>query len=383
MSLRIEIGESLAGIDAARWDALTGDDDPFVEHAFLRALETSESVGVEAGWQPLHVTLWRDATMVGALPLYAKDHSWGEFIFDFAWAHAAERAGISYYPKLVSMAPFTPATGTRLLVLPGEDTEAVSSALIAGAQHVADELDASSLHLLFLTASERASATAAGLRPRLGYQFHWHAEGDASFDDFLARFRADKRKQVKKERRRVAESGLGVEVKEGPELSDADWAALARFYREGVCRHGSYPYLTPAFFDALRATFAHRVVAFLAYEDRTPVAASLCFEKGAHLYGRYWGTRDASHEQGFLHFELCYYRPIERAIERGLRRFEAGAQGLHKMKRGMLPSEVHSAHWVRDPRLAAAIDEHLPMEAGQVRAEMARLSEGSPFHRGS
>jgi predicted N-acyltransferase len=382
MSLRIEVVGSLAEVKAEQWDALAGEDDPFVEHAFLRALETSESVGVEAGWQPLHVTAWRDATLIGALPLYAKDNSWGEFIFDFAWARAAQQAGIEYYPKLVSMAPFTPATGTRFLVLPGEDVREVSAALVAGAQHLAREVDASSVHLLFLTPEERANALAAGMRPRLSYQFHWHNEGYGTFDDYLARFRADKRKQVRKERRCVAQSGLGVEMREGPELSDEDWAALARFYREGVRRYGSYPYLTPRFFDELRANHAERVVAFLAYEGRTPVAASLCFEKGAHLYGRYWGTDRSLGEQDFLHFELCYYLPIERAIARGLRRFEAGAQGMHKMKRGMLPNEVHSAHWVREPRLAAAIDEHLPIEAGHVKAEMAMLSQRSPFHRG-
>jgi predicted N-acyltransferase len=382
MSLRIEVIESLAEVSADAWDALVGEDDPFVEHAFLRALETSESVGVEAGWQPLHVTVWREETLIGALPLYAKGHSWGEFIFDFAWARAAQQAGIDYYPKLVSMAPFTPATGTRLLMRPGEDAREITAALIAGARHLAEEVDASSLHLLFLTPEERAHAVAAGLRPRLSYQFHWRNEGYATFDDFLAKFRSDKRKQVRKERRCVTESGLRIEVKEGPALSDADWSALARFYREGVRRYGSYPYLTPAFFDALRATHARRVVVFLAYEGSAPVASSLCFEKGAHLYGRYWGTRQGLSDQEFLHFELCYYRPIERAITRGLRRFEAGAQGTHKMKRGMLPNEVHSAHWIREPRLAAAVDEHLPLEAGQVKAEMALLSERSPFHRG-
>src|SRR5690606_80679 len=188
------------------------------------------------------------------------------------------------------------------------------------------ELDASSLHLLFVTSEERDRAASCGMRPRLSLQFHWHNEGYASFDDFLARFRADKRKQVKRERRRVAESGLELALKEGPELDDLEWAALARFYREGVRRHGSPAYLTPAFFDAIRATHAARVVAGFAYRRGAPVAASLAFEKGAHLYGRYWGCEE---EHEFLHFELCYYALIERAIARGLARFEAGAQGFH------------------------------------------------------
>src|SRR5690606_5130047 len=215
MSLRLELHGGLDEIDAREWDALAGDDDPFVEHAFLRALETSGSVGAAAGWQPVHVTARRGGALVGALPLYAKDHSWGEFIFDFGWARAAQRAGIAYYPKLVSMAPFTPATGRRILIAPGEDAREVTAALIAGARRAAEELDASSLHLLFVTSEERDRAASCGMRPRLSLQFHWHNEGYASFDDFLARFRADKRKQVKRERRRVAESGLELALKEG------------------------------------------------------------------------------------------------------------------------------------------------------------------------
>ncbi len=379
MTLRVELASDLSSIEPARWNALTGEDDPFVEHAFLRALETSESVGVEAGWQPVHVLAYRDDVLVGALPLYAKDNSWGEFIFDFAWARASHQAGIPYYPKLVSMVPFTPATGRRVLVAEDEDADEVTAALIAGARAAVEQVEASSLHLLFLSADERDRAREAGLRPRLSTQFHWHNEGYRTFDDFLARFRSDKRKQLRKERRQVAESGLELAVKEGPELEEQEWAALKRFYREGVSRHGSYPYLRPAFFDAIRDTHAARVVGAFAYRDGVPVAGSLSFEKGAHLYGRYWGARE-DHE--FLHFELCYYRLIERAIDKGMRRFEAGAQGFHKLKRGMLPVEIHSAHWIRDPRLAGAVDEYLPQEAADVRLEIAMLTERAPFRRG-
>ncbi len=380
MTLRLEIGTKLDAIDAAAWDALTGDDDPFVEHAFLRALETSGSVGANAGWEPVHVTAWRGERLVGALPLYAKDNSWGEFIFDFGWARAAQRARIPYYPKLVSMVPFTPATGRRLLVASGEDEAEIGAALIGGARAAATELGASSLHLLFVTREERERATEVGLRPRLTLQFHWHNEGYATFDDFLGRFRAEKRKQVKKERRRVVESGLELAVKEGPELDARDWSAIARFYREGVARHGSYPYLTPTFFERIRETHASRVVAGLAYRRGAPVAASLCFEKGAHLYGRYWGCVE---EHEHLHFELCYYALIERAIAKKMRRFEAGAQGFHKLARGMLPAEIHSAHWIRDRQLAAAVDDYLPAEARETLEEIALLRERSPFHRTS
>lgn len=380
MALRVELRSSLEGIEPAAWDALTGSDDPFVEHAFLRALETSGSVGAEAGWLPVHVTVWDedDERLIGALPLYAKDNSWGEFIFDFAWARAAHRAGVDYYPKLVSMAPFTPATGRRLLMTDYADPEAITEALIAGARAAADEVEASSIHLLFLTEPERARAIELGLRPRLSMQFHWDNDGYATFDDYLATFRSSKRKQTRKERRAVARSGLAIEVKEGPALTDADWRAMKGFYRENCLRHGTYGYLNGAFWDAIRERDAHRLVVAMAYREGTPVATSISFEKGAHLYGRYWGCA-ADHD--FLHFELCYYRLIERAIERGLRHFEAGAQGFHKLKRGLLPVEIHSAHWIRDTRLARAVDEYLPHEAMQVKREIALLGERAPFHR--
>ena len=378
MTTRIELRGSLDGIDADAWDQLAGDDDPFVEHAFLRALETSGSVGPEAGWQPVHVTVWREEQLVGALPLYAKDNSWGEYIFDFAWAHAAAQAGLSYYPKLVSMAPFTPATGQRLLVAPGQAYDEVVALLLAGARAAADEVEASSIHLLFLTDDEREAVLPYELRPRLSMQYHWENEDYETFDDYLAKFRSSKRKQLRKERRRVAESPLDIAVKQGPELTDRDWEALVRFYRVNCLRHGSYPYLTPRFFEHIRETHAHRVVAAIAYRDDEPVASSLNFEKGGRLYGRYWGCRE---EHDFLHFELCYYQLIERAIERGLDHFEAGAQGRHKLKRGLMPTGIHSAHWIRDPRLSRAVMDFLPAEAMEVRAQIEMLAEESPFHR--
>jgi len=378
VDLRIELHGSLERIEPAAWDALTGDDDPFVEHAFLRALETSGSVGDDAGWLPIHVTVWDGDALIGALPLYAKDHSWGEFIFDFAWARAAAQAGVHYYPKLVSMAPFTPATGRRLLLRDGVDADAVRAALIAGARAAADEIGASSVHLLFLTDEERAQVVELGLRPRLSVQFHWDDDGYETFDDYLARFRSRKRKQVRKERRAVAESGLDVAVKHGTELGDDEWRALKKFYRANCYAHGSHPYLTPRFFDHVRDTHAHRMLAAIAYDDGVPRAASINFTKGAHLYGRYWGCGE---HYEHLHFELCYYRLIEWAIEHDIAHFEAGAQGFHKLKRGLLPTEIHSAHWIRDPRLASAVDRFLPSEALSVKAEIAHLNERSPFKR--
>ncbi len=378
MEVRVHAGVS--EIPAASWDALAGDDDPFVEHAFLDALEQSGTVGPGTGWQPVHVTVWDGDSLVGALPLYAKDDSWGEFIFDFQWARAAQQLRVPYYPKLTSMVPFTPATGRRLLLRPGVDAPAVVALLIGGARAVADAIDASGLHVLFTTDEETALLTeVGGLHPRVSMQFHWHNEGYADFDAYLEAFRAPSRKQVRRERRDVAQSGLEIAVKTGPELDDAEWASLDTFYRINCARHGSQPYLTPAFFDRIRATHAHRLVAVLASRGGVPIAGSINFEKGAHLYGRYWGCTE---ETEFLHFEVCYYRLIERAIAGSMRRFEAGAQGTHKLKRGLVPAETHSAHWLREARLARAVVASLPREAEAVRAELEALREGSPFKRG-
>lgn len=378
--MEVRIIRRIADVAAADWDALAGDDDPFVEHAFLHALEESGSVGAGTGWEPVHLTAWQDRVLVGALPLYAKDESWGEFIFDFQWARAAAQARIPYYPKLTSMVPFTPATGRRLLVREGVDRRATIGALIGAARELAAELEASSVHVLFVTDEERRELIdAGGMRPRLSMQFHWRSEGWSSWDEYLEAFRAPARKQVRRERREVAESGVTIAVKEGPELDDADWRALGVFYRMNCARHGSYPYLTPRFFEKQRAIGAPRLVAVLAYRGGEPIAGSINFEKGAHLYGRYWGCTE---EVEFLHFEVCYYRLIERAIARRMRRFEAGAQGSHKLKRGLLPVPIHSAHWIRHPRLADAIDDYLPREALAVQHEIEALGAEGPFKRG-
>jgi len=357
-----------------------GDDDPFVEHAFLDGLEASGSVGPRTGWSPAHLGCYEGEELVGALPLYAKEDSWGEFIFDFQWARAAAAAKIRYYPKLVSMVPFTPATGRRFLVRPDADRTAVVRALLDGTLELARELRASSVHLLYLNDEERAEAVAHGsFAPRLSLQFHWTNAGYRDFEDYLGHFRAPARKQVKKERRTVQESGIEVRVIPGPELGDAEWKAVEIFYRLNVARHGSFAYLDPRFFAHLREHHAHRVLTALAFRDGEPIAGSLNFQKGRHLYGRYWGSTD---EQPMLHFECCYYRLIEPAIGRGQTRFEAGAQGHHKLKRGLVPAEVHSAHWIADPRLSAAVAQFLPEEAAHIRAEMDAVAEETPFKRG-
>jgi predicted N-acyltransferase len=378
-AIELEVVERIDDVPAAEWDALAGEDDPFLEHAFLAALEASGSVGPRAGCLPRIVLARAGGRLVGAVPLYLKTNSYGEFIFDWGWADASQRAGIRYYPKLVASIPFTPVTGRRLLVAGGADADAVTAALLAGVRQVADDERVSSVHVLFCTEPEKRALESAGYLERLSMQFHWHNRAGRpyeSFDDYLGAFRSRNRKQVRKERAVAAAHGLTFRTANGHELDTRDWEALHRFYLINVRRHHGMAYLQPEFFAEARRTLGHRLVATLAYRDGEPVAGTVNFEKGRHLYGRYWGCAD---DYEMLHFELCYYRLIERAIERGYTLFEAGAQGEHKLKRGLVPSYTHSAHWMRHPQLRAAIARYVEAEAEGV-AEQARLyAEHSPF----
>ena len=366
-------------MDAHAWDRLAGEDDPFVEHAFLSLLEESGSVGRGSGWEPNHVTAWRGKRLVGALPLYFKTHSYGEYIFDWAWADAAARLGTRYYPKLVAMVPMTPVTGRRFLLAPGEAPAPLVSKLIDGCLEVADSMRASSVHLLFLNPEEIEWVRRDGrLLSRLSFQFHWQNAGYETFDDFVSDFRSSMRKKLRKERRVAAEAKLRIEALRGDELSVADWRSLERLYRATCGRKGSYPYLTRQFFELAPSVLSDSPLVFAAKDGERIVAASLNFAKGGHLYGRYWGARE---RHDMLHFELCYYRPIEHAIEHHVRRFEAGAQGTHKLRRGLMPVPIHSAHWVRHPVLGQAVADFLPREASSVLEQIRELSRHGPFRR--
>ncbi len=382
--MRIRLVSRISSIDSEAWDALAGDDDPFVEHSFLRALEDSGSVGSGTGWAPLHVTVWDDqkprgSQLVAALPLYVKEHSFGEYIFDWAWADYAARIGVPYYPKLVSMVPVTPATGSRLLIAPGALRHELVSLLIKGCFEAIDRVDASSLHMLFLNDQEQQElACDPRLKRRLSMQFHWENQGYSSFDDFLSTFRSSKRKQVRKERLKVADSDVAVRVLLGEELSASDWAFVYALYCDTCARRGSYPYLSERFFEATGSGIAKRAVVVMAYHRGEPIAASLSFHKGRHLYGRYWGCAD---DYAYLHFELCYYQLIEWAIAHGVHRFEAGAQGGHKLARGFVPAPVHSVHWIRDSSLRHVVEQFLPQEAMHVSRSLMELRQRCPFHR--
>jgi uncharacterized protein len=321
--------------------------------------------------------------VVGAVPLYLKTNSYGEFIFDWGWANAAHGAGVRYYPKLVAAIPFTPVTGQRLPVHPDADPAAVTAELLRGVRQLADDERVSSVHFLFCTEAEKGLLVAHQYLPRLSMQFHWHNRAERpfeSFDDYLTAFRSRNRKQVRKERQTAAAHGLRFRTAVGSELDSGDWRALHGFYLANIARHGGIPYLSERFFEVARATLSHRLVATLAYLGAEPVAGTINFEKGTHLYGRYWGCLE---DYQMLHFELCYYRLIERAIERRYTLFEAGAQGEHKLKRGLAPAFTHSAHWIRHPALADAVASFVEREAVAVAEEARNYDEHSPFRAGS
>jgi len=380
-ALQARVVARVGDVSSADWDALIDPNDPFVEHAFLHALEVSGSVGEGTGWEPCHVLVYDKEKLVGAMPLYIKTHSYGEYIFDWAWANASHQSGIPYYPKLVSSVPFTPVTGRRLLVAEGADEQAVVEALLAGVDRVMDEVQASSAHLLFCTQAEQAHVGQRDeYHPRLTFQYHWENQGWASFDAYLAAFRRPARRNVLRERAQVAESGLDITMLRGEEMEDTHWEALWRFYRDTIDRKGAYPYLTEAFFAQLRGPLCARVRSAFACMDGTPVAGTLGFQKGDALYGRYWGT---TIDQPGLHFELCYYQHIEWCIRHGLQRFEAGAQGEHKIKRGLMPAPTYSVHRMAHPGLGAAVARFLEHEHEHNTLNIEALAKYGPFKRGA
>lgn len=377
--------ESMAGIEPAEWDRLNRGDYPFVRHAFLDGLEQSGCVQPDTGWQPHHALVYEDAALTrlaGAAPLYLKYHSWGEYVFDWAWADAYERAGLSYYPKLLCAIPFTPATGPRLLVSPGAaDPAAVRRALIRSMIGDAESMAISSIHWLFTDNDDTRALENESLLKRTGNQFHWSNRGFNDFDDYLAGLTSKKRKQVRRERRLVREAGVSVRMIEGTEMDDAHWDAMFRFYRNTVRERGAIPYLTRELFTHLAEHMAPYTAMAAAYDaDGALIAGALYFKGGDTLYGRYWGA-SAFHEG--LHFEACYYQPIEYCLRHGIPRFEAGAQGEHKLSRGLLPTPTYSAHWLAHPRFADAVREFVAVEADHVERYAAVLDQHSPFRRDS
>ena len=377
--LTVRVVDRLSTIPAADWDACAGPDNPFLTHAFLEALEASGSATGETGWLPQHLALEDErGRLLGAAPLYLKNHSYGEYVFDHGWAAAYERAGGRYYPKLQSAVPFTPVTGPRLLLHPEAGADA-ADLLIAAMVEVARRRKVSSLHITFPTEAEWQRFGDRSFLQRLGQQFHWENAGYASFDEFLEALTSRKRKQIRRERRDALADGIEIETLTGSAIEERHWDTFFRFYISTSDRKWGSPYLTREFFSLLGARMAEKVVLVMAKKDGRYVAGALNLRGRDTLYGRNWGCAG---DFPFLHFEACYYRAIDFAIAHGLKRVEAGAQGEHKIQRGYLPCPTYSAHWIRDPGFARAVEDFLTRERRALEEEMEGLEDAlSPFKR--
>jgi predicted N-acyltransferase len=366
-------------IGRAAWNACANpeglaDPHPFTRYEFFDAVEGSGSATARTGWRPLHLVVERDGAMEGILPLYLKNHSQGEYVFDHAWADALERAGGDYYPKLQASVPFTPATGRRFLARDAD----VRSALLAAGCSAVKELEASSLHVTFLTEEEWRAAGNAGYLLRTDQQFHWENRGYANFDQFLAELSSSKRKNLRKEREAVREAGVAFEWLTGRDITEAHWDAFFEFYMDTGGRKWGHPYLTREFFSRIGSSMAEQVLLVMAHRGGRPIAGALNFFGEGVLYGRNWGCVEFV---PFLHFEACYYQAIEFAIARGLKKVEAGAQGAHKLLRGYLPAPTYSAHYIAHPGLRRAVDDYLVREREAVAAQIEEMAEHGPFRK--
>jgi predicted N-acyltransferase len=379
--VRIEPG--IAAVEACAWDACANPDperyNPFVSHAFLKALEEAGCVGRGSGWTPRHLILAGDGgTLAGVAPCYVKTHSQGEYVFDHGWAEAYAQAGGRYYPKLQIAVPFTPVPGPRLCVPPGPAADADEEVLATAAAEVARQNGLSSVHVTFLDRGAQQRLSAQGYLARTGQQFHWPNRRYATFDDFLETFASRKRKAVRKERAGALLGGIAIEALCGRDITEAHWDAMFEFYMETGSRKWGRPYLNRQFFSLLGAAMSDRCLLILARRAGRPIAGALNMIGGDCLYGRYWGS---SEHHPNLHFELCYYQAIDYAIAHGLARVEAGAQGEHKLARGYLPVETYSAHWIADPALRKAVARFLEQERAAIRAYNAGLEASSPYRR--
>jgi len=375
----VEFIASIDAVAAAEWNRLAGSAYPFLQHEFLAALERQGCLGERYGWLPSHLLI-RDTQggLQGALPLYRKTNSYGEFVFDWAWADAYQRAELAYYPKLVCSIPYTPASGPRLLTLPDADRPAVARTLIAGAIELTQGQGLSSVHWLFPTDEEAHMMETAGLLRRSGFQFHWANRGYQSFDDFLGQLTAKKRKQIRRERRRVAEAGITFRSLRGDEVSAQEWAVFHALYRSTFDKRGGLPTLSLGFFREIGQTLSQSVLVIFALAAGE-IVASAFFVRGADtLFGRHWGCREDYHS---LHFETCYYQGLEYCIANGLQRFEPGAQGEYKLSRGFLPTPTWSTHWIADPRFRAAIRSFLQQETQAMQGYLRELSAHSPYRQ--
>ena len=373
---RTEYHHSIGELDAAQWNALGAADNPFTRYEFLAALEHSRCLGRNSGWEPHYLTLRDAGGLAAGAAAFVKTHSYGEFVFDFAWARGYERLGRRYYPKLTLAAPFTPATGRRLLVRPDLDRDALAARLLAELERCAASQRLSGVHALFLDETARAACGRRGWLLRRDCQFHWSNRGYTSFEHYLTTFTAEKRKKARRERRRVEEAGVHFETRLGTELDEPLLDRIYALHRDTFLRHGHEPYLTRAFFSEVARTMPESLMVKLALHGRTLVAVAIFFLGGGVLYGRYWGAAAEYHS---LHFETCYHQGIEFCIERGIERFEPGTQGEHKVSRGFEPTITWSAHYIADADFRAAISEYLEREGAAVDAYALEVQGHVPF----
>ena len=369
--VRIRDDVPLEALDAGRWDALAGGT-PLLSHRFLTALHATGCASARTGWTPRYLTAWVGEHLAGAMPLYEKAHSYGEYVFDWGWADAYRRYGRRYYPKLVCAIPFTPVSGPRLL----GDHPAVTGVLLDAALRIVADGDASSLHILFIEGDDRAACARPGIIARTGVQFHWHNAGYRDFDDFLSHFSHDKRKKVKQDRRKVRDTGVTCRRVTGHDLGDEDLAFFVRCYEATYRAHRSTPYLSREFFERIAATMPEHLLLVIGERDGQRICAALDVFDAHALWGRYWGAVD--YIPG-LHFEACYYQAIDFCIERRIGRFEGGAQGVHKLARGLTPVVTHSAHAIGEPAFAAAIAEYCVRERIDIAHTVDELEHSTPF----
>ena len=377
MNYRTHIASSLLDIGQRQWDALVAaqeESNPFLSFAFLHALHASGSAAPETGWQPQYIVLYDGEELAAALPLYVKGHSYGEYVFDWAWADAYQRHGLAYYPKLLSAIPFTPVAGPRLMAVDAEARAALIDVLAA--TQAATEV--SSTHVLFPPEEHARQLREAGFMLRSGVQFHWLNQGYKSFDEFLATLEQKKRKNIRAERRKVAEAGVTLRRVRGRDVTDSEWVLFNRCYRRTYQAHYSTPYLNLDFFRRIGATMPDNILLVIASREGRDIAASLVIHNETTLFGRYWGELE---HVPCLHFEAAYYQPLEFCIEQGIGAFEGGAQGEHKMARGFLPTRTWSAHWLAHPSFADAIERFLEREKGGIDDYMDELNERNPFKR--
>jgi predicted N-acyltransferase len=373
--MKVNVHNSMSDIARDDWNRLAGNDYPFLSHEFLQLAEDSGCVSPQHGWSPRHLTLMDGSELRAAMPLYEKSHSWGEFVFDWSWANAYEQAGLSYYPKLVSAIPFTPAPSTRLLLSDPDDAEAAAG-LLQAAVSLASETDCSSLHIQFPSTADLPHLETAGFLIRKDCQFHWHNNNYRSFDDFLATFTSVKRKKARRDRRRVQESGIRFRHLKGTEMDAETWAVVYRLISRTFLLRGSTPYYNESFFRDLGDQTPDGILVILAEIESAPVAAAVFFEGKDRLYGRYWGS-DGHYDS--LHFETCYYQGIDYCIENGKKVFEPGTQGEHKISRGFSPVSTWSAHWLAHPQFSNAIEDYLSEEGKHVDRYIDAVDSHTPY----